>query len=657
MSRMTRPLLAVLPLCAVLSVTVAGPAVGSVPARAHAARRTHHTRKRCKRGTVRVRHKGSKRVSCVTVGKLPRGAAPVAGLQEMRAMLTGVPLRARRHRRAGHRPKTLGRLMAADHVNPAVLQRMLGRTASRLPVALAATRAHAADMFPGPTVDGWTTSVDTGGDDSGTVTVTAKKDGATMSMGYSDDVKLDTCPDAQGDVRGSRILELTFDVEAKDESQGRAKIHFDAKSTAKFVGHVTDDLKVRDYDVDPFTMYEYVRGEVYDASGTLVLSTPPFLPNISGGVRGLTLGHTSPDDLNRGGNKLSGTAPSEMSSAGLAAFLKWSQYEFYRSVRAADTRLTDAQTRGWPSCLDVSVSAAKTTLAPGESTTLTITVAPQHGPGFAPARLTGSGGSGMVAPAGATTAGQPVQVTFTAPSSGWTGTTAYFTATSRQGHGYGDIALAATPPRNYVLVFSHASQLDDTHDVDNPSFVGTSTHHEAFDLTARIPLSGDPTAGTVVTGSGPIAYTRAEYHDEQDGTFHGQGTCIGTDRTDLTAAHGGTARVLGVRVSGGSVTLDFAPGAFSSSADGPPSESYHNVQKYDVCPDADNTSEQALFLNTFRNQYDSAGWVFGTNQYAHLTTGWKPGSGDVVATLDVTGLQNGQPGSSYTDHYEIDRVP
>ncbi len=569
-------------------------------------------------------------------------------------MLTGVPLRVRRHRHLRRPPRTLGKLMTVDHIKPAVLEQALSRTASRLPVALAAAHAHAADTFPGPSIDGWTTSIDTSGDNS--VTVTAKKGAATMSEGYTDDVKFDACPDADGDVRGSRILELTFDVDAKGESGARAKIHIDAKATAKFEGHVTDELEVRDYDVDPFTMYDYVRVEVYDASGKLVLGTPPFLPNVKASVHGLHLGHTSSDDIDRTGGKLTGTAPPEMGNASAQAFLKWAQFELSRSAKEADTRLTSAQAQGWQSCLDVSVGAAKTTLAPGESTTLTITVAPHHGPGFAPATLTGSAGAGTVAPAGTATAGQPVTVTFTAPSSGWNGTTASFSAASRQGHGYGAVALAATPPQSFVLVFSHASQLDDTHSVNSPSFVGTTTHHEAFDLSARIPLSGDPTSDTV-TGSGPIGYTRAEYHDEQDGTFHGQGTCNGTDRTDLTAAQGGTARVLGVRVSGTSVTLDFAPGSFASSGDGPPSESYHNVQTYDVCPGADDTSDQALFLNRFRNQYNSTGWVYGPNQYAHLTTGWQTGSGNVVATLDISGLQNGQPGSSYTDHYEIDRVP
>jgi hypothetical protein len=115
--------------------------------------------------------------------------------------------------------------------------------------------------------------------------------------------------------------------------------------------------------------------------------------------------------------------------------------------------------------------------------------------------------------------------------------------------------------------------------------------------------------------------------------------------------------VLGVTISGGSVSLDFAPGAFASSGDGPPSETYRNLQAYDVCPGADNTDDEALFLNRFRNQYDASGWVYGANQHVHLAGGWKPGSGDVVATLDVTGAQSGFPGSSWADHYEIDRVP
>ena len=132
---------------------------------------------------------------------------------------------------------------------------------------------------------------------------------------------------------------------------------------------------------------------------------------------------------------------------------------------------------------------------------------------------------------------------------------------------------------------------------------------------------------------------------------------MGTDQTDLTATRGGTARVLGVSVSGGNVTLDFAPGSYTTTGDGPPDETYRNVQTYDACPGADNTDQEALFLNLFRNQYDSSGWVYGGDQHVHLASGWQPGSGDVVATLDVSGLQNGQPGSTYSDHYEIDRVP
>jgi hypothetical protein len=72
-------------------------------------------------------------------------------------------------------------------------------------------------------------------------------------------------------------------------------------------------------------MYAYARGEQYDPSGKLVLSTPPLLRNVSGGVRGLELGHTSADDLNRGGNVLSGTAPPEIGEKGLQALLAWSQ--------------------------------------------------------------------------------------------------------------------------------------------------------------------------------------------------------------------------------------------------------------------------------------------------------------------------------------------
>jgi hypothetical protein len=200
-----------LPLLVLLSLTVSGLAVGVVPARADATRAVvHHKRraKRCKRGTVRVRQKGSKRVRCIKPGKRPRGCAPAAGMHELRSVITGLQLRVHHHRHLRHAPRTVGALLSARHVDPNVLERVLTRTKKRLPVALTARRARAADTFAGPTVDGWDTTVDTGAGEGG-VTVTATKGNATMSTSYADTVKLDDCPDLQGDLRGSRVLDMT----------------------------------------------------------------------------------------------------------------------------------------------------------------------------------------------------------------------------------------------------------------------------------------------------------------------------------------------------------------------------------------------------------------------------------------------------------------
>ena len=183
-------------------------------------------------------------------------------------------------------------------------------------------------------------------------------------------------------------------------------------------------------------MYEYARGEIYDASGKLVFGTPPFLPNMSGGLRGLKLGHVSGHDLDQLGTALSGNAPAEMPAASVAAFVDWARYELTRSIRTANDKLTGAERSEWRTCLDLSVAAGKTTLAPGgEHYADGEAVAPHHGPGFASATLTGSTGAGTPTPAGATTTGAPVQATFTAPTSGWKGTTALFGAKSKQGKG------------------------------------------------------------------------------------------------------------------------------------------------------------------------------------------------------------------------------
>ena len=71
-----------------------------------------------------------------------------------------------------------------------------------------------ANTFTGPTLDGWSTTIDTNGTDSARVTATKGK--STMSASESDVVKLDGCPDVNGDVTGSRTLDITLDVDAKD---------------------------------------------------------------------------------------------------------------------------------------------------------------------------------------------------------------------------------------------------------------------------------------------------------------------------------------------------------------------------------------------------------------------------------------------------------
>lgn len=609
--------------------------------------------KRCGAGMITLRQQHG--VTRCLRRRSVHATTPAQVVHQARVAFGAVRLKVRR----GHgSAPTLDHVLSQHGINLKVVETALARSAGHLNGAVAAeARAHAADTFAGPTIDGWSTTIDARpGENGGAVTVTAKRGEATVSSGYGRTFKIDTCPDSSGDVTGTRTMDITFDVHVQDPKKGSVKLHLEAKTTGKVTGHITDDLKVKDFDVDPFAMYMYVSAEVRDAGGRLIYATPPYLPNLKGSARGLRLGHTSVDDINATGAKLDGFVPSDMAAKAQRDFMSWAQTEFLFAVHEANELLTRQQNGGWDPCLDLTVTAAKTTLAPGESTTITVGVAPRHGPGFAPGHITGDNRDGTLAPKDAPMTGDPIAFTFTAPTSGWSGTEIRFKASSRQGEGFSGIALAAEPPKHFVLVFTHASRADDTHSVNSVTFTGTSTHHEAFGLTATIPLSGDPAAGPV-SGSGPITYSQAAYHDELDGTFNGQGTCHGTDATDLTATEGGTARVLDLSISGTTVRLDFVPGTVASSGYGPPQESYHNVQSYDACPGADNLSEQALFLNRFSNQYSSAGWVYGTNQHLHMVGNWQPGSGDVVATLDVTGPQSGFADSSYADHYEIDRVP
>jgi hypothetical protein len=90
-----------------------------------------------------------------------------------------------------------------------------------------------------------------------------------------------------------------------------------------------------------------------------------------------------------------------------------------------------------------------------------------------------------------------------------------------------------------------------------------------------------------------------------------------------------------------------------------PSENYHDVQTYDVCPGSTYDSTAYLWRAKFVNFYARAGMLGGQYAAAEIDSGWQPGTGNVVATRTVTGSfpWGGAPGtpstSTWTDTYQI----
>ncbi|MEZ5119909.1 MAG: hypothetical protein R2686_08405 [Candidatus Nanopelagicales bacterium] len=224
----------------------------------------------------------------------------------------------------------------------------------------------------------------------------------------------------------------------------------------------------------------------------------------------------------------------------------------------------------------------------------------------------------------------------------------------------------------YEVVYSHSDVLDHTDTQNSAGFIGTTHYQQSLKLSSRVDLAGDPTT-TNVAGSGAIDYTEASYSQVQSGSFGGQGgpagepgSCNGTATAALVATTPGTASVLGLKIQGQAITLDFRPGDISAPTPAPPSETV----KYDddfggQCYEGHETHERNLFLGEFGSFYNSlnpvANVVYGSDgAYLHLDKGWKlnKGGGHVFATLVVSGQVPGfGTGGTYTDQFEIDRYP
>jgi hypothetical protein len=225
---------------------------------------------------------------------------------------------------------------------------------------------------------------------------------------------------------------------------------------------------------------------------------------------------------------------------------------------------------------------------------------------------------------------------------------------------------------SFTLIYTHDSQLTYSGDPEQVAAAplqgnGTEDRNERWSLTSTIQLTGDPATG--LSGSAPLSFNQASYHLEWDGWFSGQAgpkSCYGKDVTDLTGTSPGTAQVKQLTVASPTeVSLLFDTGQQQGANFGlppAPSETYHNVQTYQVCQGADNTDTGSMWSGYFDYFYSLQHMMSSTFGVVKIDSGWQPGVGDVYATRTIQGTfpwggAPGQPATSYwIDRYNLVRA-
>lgn len=557
--------------------------------------------------------------------------------------------------------------LVANHSAMVVMSRLGG---------LADARAHAADA----PLAGWDTHVDGSSTDdpdrigiqdvqaTATATKEALVDGfhveGKLSLHEHRHLLVDRCPGADGTVPGDGTQRYTFTA-AASKGNDSASVTVDVNPTVTLLGHVDDNGHLRSFDMR-MHMVVLAYGGVRGNDGNLYSQEPPHLYIVDA-----TRTDIDPD------HPLAGTIDYQLSGRmnyqvflghaiwqdeGAPAVLKMA--EAYVAVEAdlAAHTFKDAE-QHWQGgdCVNVALSTPNNTVSAGAAVPVTATVTglKQAAKHLAGGKYSASASAGTVNPPSGKYTSAPVQLTLTAPASGDVVIT--ITTQSRQGKGVGtlDLHVGAT----YALRYTHSSQLDydgAPEPVAAAPRSGTEDRHEQWALTSMIPLTGDPATG--LSGTAPLGFTTARYHLEWDGTFSGQASCTGSWTQDLTGTNAGNAQVMNLTfTSPSNVKLTFDTGKQPGES-GPlpiaPSENYHDVQTFDVCPGSTYDSTAYLWRAKFSNFYARGGMgaAYGA---AEIDSGWQPGTGNVVATRTVTGSfpWGGAPGtptaSTWTDTYQI----
>ncbi|HWK29293.1 MAG TPA: hypothetical protein VNS09_22205 [Solirubrobacter sp.] len=629
--------------------------------------------KRCRKQIV-TKVKG--RWSCPRV-KVPASHVADDGLLGRRAASLKVPVRTKRGRHVSRKLERLGRQARSVKMARSLARAERRVLAGEVPRTGKAGRARAAEATSfdftqdGARVTGSATRGELEADQVGQakdLTAEVTKTVKGSQIGVKDErrehTRVAACPDERGIVTGpiDRQRGLTFSGSAKGVGSFSARV--ETRSRGSVTARVGDDGALRDFDLD-FDVRVHAQVVVRDPAGRIVETSPPDVLTLRWSGSRLKVGAKEPLDVGH----IRGTVPGLVKVFGtwivttdeVDPTLRLSALEMLLVRSEVEQLLTEAE-RGWQSghCLAVSLEAAPARLAAGQGSKLTLRVTPRNGAkGLAPGRFTVERLRGELAPAAGGYGAAPVELAYTAPAArGWGSDWVGAKVTSRQGSASTAKTLEEETER-YALVYRHASAVDDAFSLA-PYVLrteGTQAEHRDIGLTAYVPLDESG------AGSAPLTWTRSDWSTDTVETgpmIAGSSvSCTIRYRSTVTAGHPGRLDVSGLRVTGagavtGSVTLRGVGETWSTD---------RTVQA-GPCGEYDSTQEDAAFLESTRWARGApVTWTGGERQLTlSLGSGWRPGTGDVVAELSLGGpavmvaRTQGVSGTQ-ADIFQVVRVP
>jgi hypothetical protein len=381
-----------------------------------------------------------------------------------------------------------------------------------------APNAHRAEA--GPTVDGWSTSIDVGND--GTVTGTAEKGDGHIKVTERDTLDVNPCPDGAGEVPGTRHWLLAMDGVEPAGHGYSAELHFKVSEDGSLLGRSTDTADFKDFDLkDHF--FGHAQAAAIAPGGKVIATNPPMLFKADASRTHIPPGTDYEHSWD--GAQITNDLVTGLDSNTIVPFEKIVNFQFYLTIDHAGGKFSGEYPHDrdahWINggCVTVSATAPKTQLTAGEP--VDVTVVPQTKvASHTPLQLTAVAGQGTVSPAQATAQpGQTLHFTYTAPNSddNWTDDLT-FKAVSRQGTGTGIVSFQHQPkPAAYQYDVSLTGgtgsyQENDTDGTQNWSYNDNFTFTSSWQ-GAIVPLAGSPAAPGLGANGGNLAGGESNHWD------------------------------------------------------------------------------------------------------------------------------------------------